>query len=394
MQGQNLIPNPGFEEVFTEQAYQWVQPQGAYYHYEKTDSITLQQAHSGEYVNGLCMYNNQENEFLHVRLLNSLEKGITYKLSFYARLMRAKCFNADVHQLIGIYFGSSEVSTHIPGDLYFEPQLNLELPDSNRFEWFELKGTYTAEGGEQYITIGYFAATQTEEIRRSNKSYEVPPLVTQQESNKLTDKSWLYLSPEEQKKFIKEQKKKKSKRKKQSTKNLDSPNFEKPKSAWRQTPSQGKNSDVRFFQVRYYFDDFCLAKIDSEGSANCISERTPVKLKKGESINLRNVFFETGKANLLKESVVQLVELKQILDRRPTMKIELRGYTDNKGSDEINEELSLSRASSVRDWLIEYGIDERRINAVGFGRKDPIASNQTKAGRARNRRVEFYIVEM
>ncbi|MEM9052154.1 MAG: OmpA family protein [Bacteroidota bacterium] len=117
-------------------------------------------------------------------------------------------------------------------------------------------------------------------------------------------------------------------------------------------------------------------------------------LEKGESITLRNVFFETSQSELLKESVVQLLALKRILEDNPSMKIELRGYTDNRGNDSYNMELSESRAKAVKVWLIEYGIEAQRLTSRGFGRKDPVESNETKAGRARNRRVEFFIVDM
>ena len=205
--GQNLIPNPGFEEVFSEIEYQWVQPQGPYYHYEKTDSLSLHEAHSGDYVNGLCMYNNRENEFLHIKLIDPLQEGVTYQLSVRARLMKAKCFNDHLQELIGVHFGKERLDTHIPGDLYLEPQLNLELPDSNRFEWFELSDAYTAAGGEEYLTIGYFAATQTEEMRRAEIIEQVPQ-VEDKSNESDADNSWLCLPPAEQKKYLKDQKQK------------------------------------------------------------------------------------------------------------------------------------------------------------------------------------------
>ncbi|MGB6035090.1 MAG: hypothetical protein WBG42_02395, partial [Cryomorphaceae bacterium] len=228
--GQNLIPNPGFEEVFTELEYQWVQPQGPYYHYEKTDSLSLHKAHGGNYVNGLCMYNNRENEFLHVKLLEPLEAGVSYKLKVMARLMHAKCFNDHLQQLIGVHFGEERLDTHIPGDLYLQPQLSLELPDSNRFEWFELSGDYKAKGGEKFLTIGYFASTQTEEIRRAETwNTDVPIKNSDKEE---VDNSWLYLSPDEQKKYIKDQKKKAKKIKKGDNSSGAIPDFSKPESDW------------------------------------------------------------------------------------------------------------------------------------------------------------------
>jgi outer membrane protein OmpA-like peptidoglycan-associated protein len=393
LSSQNLIPNPGFEEVFTDLEYQWVQPQGPYYHYEKTDSLTLHHAHSGDYVNGLCMYNNRENEFLHVKLRKPLEAGKTYKISCQAQLMRAKCFNARVQKLIGVHFGRNSLDTHIPGDLYLKPQVNWELPDSGRFNWFELSETYIAQGGEAYITLGYFAATQSEEIRRS-EGFGNSDVQTEEKDDK-EDMSWLYLPPEEQKKYIKTQKKKAKKRRKNSEEEaIDLTSFEKPESAWKHLPETGTDPTSKFFMVRYYFDDFCLAEVEEDGTVDCSVESVPAKLEAGNSITLRNVFFETDESKLLQESEVQLNALGRLLYDYPEMKIELRGYTDDRGEIEYNLNLSKERAASVKEWLVEYGVDPGRMSSIGFGENNPVETNDTEAGRARNRRVEFFIVNM
>ncbi|MCZ4407197.1 OmpA family protein [Cryomorphaceae bacterium 1068] len=391
-QSQNLIPNPGFEEVFSEIEYQWVQPQGPYYHYEKADSSSLHKAHNGDYVNGLCMYNNRENEFLHVKLLEPLKAGVTYELKVMARLMRAKCFNDNLQTLIGVHFGEVRLDTHIPGDLYLQPQLSLELPDSSRFDWFELSGTYAAKGGEKFLTIGYFAATQTEEIRRAESWNNIVPVKKSDKDE--VDNSWLYLPPDEQKKYIKAQKKKAKKRKKGDKSSEAIPNFSKPESDWNNIPETGRDPSSLYFMVRYYFDDFCLTRIDESGEIDCAPSTPPLILEKGKSIALRNVFFETNEAKLLDESLVQLNALNRILKDYPEMSIELRGYTDDRGEDEYNLVLSERRAQSVKTWLLEQGLSENRISAKGFGEKDPIEINSTEAGRARNRRVEFFIVNM
>lgn len=393
--GQNLIPNPGFEEVFTELEYQWVQPQGPYYHYEKTDSSSLHEAHRGDYVNGLCMYNNRENEFLHVKLLKPLEENVVYELRLQARLMRAKCFNDQIQELIGVHFGENRLDTHIPGDLYLKPQLNLQLPDSNRFDWFELKSTYTAKGGEEYLTIGYFAATQTEEIRRSEIFPNTPKAKDHSDQSE-ADNSWLYLPPDEQKKYIKAQKKKAKKKKKKEKENISEamPDFSKPETDWQQFPDVGKDPNSLYFMVRYYFDDFCLTPVSEDGENDCAPSTPPLILEKGKSIALRNVFFETDEAELLEESIVQLNALRRILNDYPEMNIELRGYTDSRGEDDYNLSLSLRRAQAVRTWLTEQGVSETRIEATGFGEQNPIETNATEAGRTRNRRVEFFIVNM
>lgn len=390
---QNLIPNPGFEEVFTELDFQWVQPQGPYYHYEKTDSTSLHKAHSGNFVNGLCMYNNRENEFLHVKLLKPLVAGTVYRIKVQARLMNAKCFNNQIQKLIGVHLGYERLDTHIPGDLYLKPQVNFQLPDSNRFQWFELSADYSAQGGEEFLTIGYFAATQAEEMRQKEDEKLIPETVQPNTESK-PDNSWLYLPPSEQKKYIKEQKKKAKKRKKGSENDELSSDFSKPKAAWVNLPETGSDANSLYFMVRYYFDDFCLAPILEEENIDCRPMTPPLVLARGKSIALRNVFFETDEAELLDESIIQLTALLRILEDYPKMHIELRGYTDDRGHKEYNKTLSRRRAESVKYWLTKQGVEKNRVDAEGFGEQHPVETNTTEAGRSRNRRVEFFIVDM
>lgn len=101
--------------------------------------------------------------------------------------------------------------------------------------------------------------------------------------------------------------------------------------------------------------------------------------------------FELSRTAIARESLPVLEEIRAILDREPGVTAEIRGYTDNSGSEEQNRELSQGRAESIVDWLIDQGIAAERLNAAGFGPDNPIASNDTREGRAANRRVEFVI---
>ncbi len=395
---QNLIANPGFERIFTDAEYQWVQPQGPYYHYEITDSSTAHQARTGLYVNGLCMYYGEPNEYLHVKLLEPLEQGERYVIDFYAQLMRAKCLEAYRQKLIGVHLGRKRLDTHVPGDLYLKPQINLSLPDSGRFDWFYLSDTLTAEGGERYLTLGYFAATQVEEDRAkiaAQRKAEWERKYAPRDTAKKEDMAWLYLPPDEQAKYIKarkkEQKKAGKKNKEKKGKAVDSP-FAKPEASW-QSPLDGVAYEdlPGYFSVRYYFDDFCLAKLDDNGELDCSLIGADVVWAEGSDIALQNVFFNTDSDELLDESLVQLNALLEVMEARADMKIELRGFTDNRGDSAHNLDLSQRRATSVLDWLVSRGVDRNRLSARGFGDAQPIADNDTQAGRARNRRVDFTI---
>ncbi len=96
--------------------------------------------------------------------------------------------------------------------------------------------------------------------------------------------------------------------------------------------------------------------------------------------------------SLRSESIAELNRLKRILDDNPSMKIEIGGHTDSKGSGEYNKKLSNDRAQSVVTYLIENGIDTTRLTYKGYGKDQPVASNETEEGRQENRRVEFKVI--
>lgn len=115
----------------------------------------------------------------------------------------------------------------------------------------------------------------------------------------------------------------------------------------------------------------------------------PVQL--GEIVTLRNIFFETGSAALLPESKTEIMKIQELLTKNPKIKIQLNGHTDGVGSEEENMKLSLARAQSVKEFLIQQGTDAARITTRGFGETKPVAENETDAGRALNRRTEMEI---
>ncbi|MCH5243825.1 MAG: OmpA family protein [Lentimicrobiaceae bacterium] len=113
----------------------------------------------------------------------------------------------------------------------------------------------------------------------------------------------------------------------------------------------------------------------------------------GSRVVLRNIFYEFDKATLLPQSYVELDRLYQLLEDVPTIKIEISGHTDNKGSASYNQGLSERRAKSVVDYLVARGISIDRLTFIGYGLAQPIATNDTEEGRALNRRTEFKIIE-
>lgn len=116
------------------------------------------------------------------------------------------------------------------------------------------------------------------------------------------------------------------------------------------------------------------------------------KIEKGKSIIIPDINFQFGKAYLLPQSLNILDDLIRTMKQNPTMQVEVRGFTDNVGNDSYNQKLSEKRADSVREYMIKNGISPERIRAVGYGEKNPVADNNTKEGRAKNRRTEFFII--
>jgi outer membrane protein OmpA-like peptidoglycan-associated protein/tetratricopeptide (TPR) repeat protein len=117
----------------------------------------------------------------------------------------------------------------------------------------------------------------------------------------------------------------------------------------------------------------------------------PIKI--GDKMILKNIFFETGSYTLKKESVAELNKLAQFMKDNPDLKIEISGHTDNVGSDEYNLKLSQNRAKSVTDYLTNKSIDLSRIDYKGYGKTQPLTTNDTEEGRAQNRRTEFKVIK-
>ena len=128
---------------------------------------------------------------------------------------------------------------------------------------------------------------------------------------------------------------------------------------------------------------------DSKGK---YSINLSLKYDPPRTITLKNVFFDSGKAVLQKQSYTALNELYEALKMKPTMVIEIAGHTDNVGNQVANQLLSEQRAVSVRAYLIRKGIEGSRIQAKGYGDSEPVAYNDSSEGRQQNRRTEVRII--
>jgi outer membrane protein OmpA-like peptidoglycan-associated protein len=123
-------------------------------------------------------------------------------------------------------------------------------------------------------------------------------------------------------------------------------------------------------------------------------EVKPEKVAEGSSVRLNNIFFDVDKADLRKESTSELNHVIELMIEYPEMVVEVAGHTDNTGTAEHNMALSTERARSVLKYLVDKGIEKKRVIAVGYGMSKPIASNDTEEGKQSNRRTEFKVVKM
>jgi outer membrane protein OmpA-like peptidoglycan-associated protein len=112
---------------------------------------------------------------------------------------------------------------------------------------------------------------------------------------------------------------------------------------------------------------------------------------RGLIVNMSDVLFDTAKYTLKPGAREKLSKVAGILLAYPGLNIEVDGHTDNVGGDEYNQNLSEQRAGSVRDYLVAQGVATNSITAKGFGKTQPVGTNDTAAGRQINRRVELVV---
>jgi outer membrane protein OmpA-like peptidoglycan-associated protein len=152
-------------------------------------------------------------------------------------------------------------------------------------------------------------------------------------------------------------------------------------------------SDIRFGYT--YIDDVRLFKIPPILEAPVyVSPLTNYIPKKGESITLSSIYFEHDRTDFMPRAVIELNSLLTFLKKYPTLRIDIIGHTDNVGTVDYNQHLSVRRAEAVVNWLKLRGIKTDRMQFSGKGDTQPVSSNWTSEGRGQNRRVEIRVVSL
>ena len=134
------------------------------------------------------------------------------------------------------------------------------------------------------------------------------------------------------------------------------------------------------------------AKAEADELMRELSELKAQQTERGIVLTIGDVLFATGKADLSPDANRSVNKLADFLKKYPNRDVLIEGHTDSVGTDDYNLTLSRKRADSVKYKLMGDGIEESRITTVGYGEEFPLASNDTKAGKAQNRRVEVIIL--
>lgn len=130
----------------------------------------------------------------------------------------------------------------------------------------------------------------------------------------------------------------------------------------------------------------------SKSAATSIVAAATARDPRGESMNLPDAAFASGRATIRADSRARLRAIAAFVQGSPSSPVRIEGHTDNRADPQTNLVLSRQRADAVRQALIAQGVADSRIHAVGLGAEQPVASNTTAAGRARNRRVEVIVL--
>jgi len=134
-------------------------------------------------------------------------------------------------------------------------------------------------------------------------------------------------------------------------------------------------------------------RVDMTGCPIQVSVRETELIETG-MIRLQDINFDTGRATIKDDSFKILDDVGNILIRWPQLRIEIGGHTDARGSDATNQKLSEARAKAVLDYLVQKfpELIPNQFTTVGYGERQPISTNRTQLGMAKNRRVEFKVL--
>jgi OOP family OmpA-OmpF porin len=350
---QNLVPNPGFEELircphsFSTDRKDFVVPgwnsatRGTpdFFHACSWGEADVpynwagsSNAHSGKGYAGIYVWSQRDDalnyrEYIQCELAEALIAGRRYRVEFYFKLSSHSVYSVN---RIGLVLTNQPINLDHDQVIEIKPVLSVEKDSSVTpvtGSWELASTDFVATGGEQHLIIGNFFDN------KSTKSTRLPHRI-------------------------------------------------------------GKNSMLTH-SAYYYIDDVLLVSLDPEIMRDTVTvtEFDEKAVEFDRVYILKNIQFEFDSHVLMRSSFVELDKLVSYLMAYRDISVRLSGHTDFIGSDEYNLKLSRDRSRSVADYLISKGIDAGRITTYGFGKSRPLRREKTDEARSVNRRVEIRFID-
>ena len=290
---------------------------------------------------GFALFKDDDDysEYIQGKLTEPLIKGKTYCFRISINSTR---FTKYLVNRLACHFSPNPIMINDKNEDSFSPQVSFSYLPADPKSFMTLCDNFTAKGGEKFITIGRF-------IKKEDLSVTVKDSFPESQFN--LDKSSYYLIDGVELLEI------------HDSLECDC------RTLIAVLPLTLKQSDTVLLKHPTYYNE----------------------LKEGKAVVLNNVNFDFDSYILLESSEDELNSFYQFLIDNSQLRFSINGHTDNMGTDEYNQELSIKRAKSVYNWLINKGIQQSRLEYQGFGKKYPLVNSTDDKSRAINRRVEVQI---
>lgn len=361
----------------------------------------------------IAVYEGVSREYIQTKLKIPLLKNKTYCVKLFYANSSKSYFSVDA---LGITITTNQIGTKDAGLIIQRPQI-INRPGhimENIDYWQEMCGIYRARGDEKYLTIGNFWDNENTTFKRNDLKYadslfyyayyyiddvRVFEIENEFECGCLNNLSfgsdWQgeNYNPQTGYNSLIVENTGNGNNEGLNVGNVNKDNANQSgyddNNLVNNENNNSQNNDVNNIDGNLNSEGFNGSLLLQESE---ISKQAFENADVGSKFNLNRIFFEFNSADLITTSFSELDELSEILILKPSLRIEIRGHTDNIGSDSYNKTLSIKRAASVYNYLLSKGIDRSRMKYRGFGNKVPLSNDDTEEGRSKNRRVEIIIM--
>ncbi len=338
-----------------------------------------------QYVKGYANY----TEYLTTKLNSALVAGKSYKVTYMVSLAEN---SGRAVKGLGAFLSKEPIS--LDGNSFIEAEAQVKSSEmlDNKNDWVEVSGIFTAKGGEEYLAVGVFngpdevkRAPAINELNNRRAYYYIDAISVVPGEIKDADKDGVADSEDACPEVAGPAENK------GCPVDSDNDGIVDAEDKCPEVKGVAENNGCPADRDGDGVPDAEDKCPDLKGSAKyngCALSEEEAKVIKDASAN---IYFETGSDVIKKSSYADLDRLVAILKKHPEVKARVEGHTDNTGNEAKNMTLSKTRAKSVADYLVGHGEPADHISSEGFGITKPVATNDTKEGRAKNRRVEIVV---